>query len=241
MKRLVSIISVIAVVIILGGCGMNVQKVENTSSNEASAVSGYSSVASAKELTIESTTEKSDKSAESSSSAANAQTKTSSTPKSTNKTFSTKKSETTTVAPTKKIDIKTEKNVSECTVLIECKTILNNYGKLKESKKEFVPNDGIILKETRITFKNGETVFDVLKRVCDENGIQLESSYTPAFGSYYVEGIGQIYQKDCGTKSGWTYCVNSVFPNMGSSSYVLKNGDKVEWHYTCDNGADVGA
>ena len=241
MKRLVSIISVIAAVIILGGCGMNVQKVENTSSNEASAVSGYSSVASAKELTIESTTEKSDKSAESSSSAANAQTKTSSTPKSTNKTVSTKKTETTTYAPTKKIDIKTEKNVSECTVLIECKTILNNYGKLKESKKEFVPNDGIILKETRITFKNGETVFDVLKRVCDENGIQFESSYTPAFGSYYVEGIGQIYQKDCGTKSGWTYCVNSVFPNMGSSSYVLKNGDKVEWHYTCDNGADVGA
>ena len=241
MKRLVSIISVIAAVIILGGCGMNVQKVENTSSNEASAVSGYSSVASSKELTIESTTEKSDKSAESSSSAANAQTKTSSTPKSTNKTFSTKKSETTTAAPTKKTDIKTEKNVSECTVLIECKTILNNYAKLKESKKEFVPNDGIILKETRITFKNGETVFDVLKRVCDENGIQLESSYTPAFGSYYVEGIGQIYEKDCGTKSGWTYCVNSVFPNMGSSSYVLKNGDKVEWHYTCDNGADVGA
>ena len=241
MKRLVSIISVIAAVIILGGCGMNVQKVENTSSYEASAVSGNSSVASAKELTIESTTEKSDKSAESSSSAANAQTKTSSTPKSTNKTVSTKKSETTTYAPTKKIDIKTEKNVSECTVLIECKTILNNYGKLKESKKEFVPNDGIILKETRVPFKNGETVFDVLKRICDENGIQLESSYTPAFGSYYVEGIGQIYQKDCGTKSGWTYCVNSVFPNMGSSSYVLKNGDKVEWHYTCDNGADVGA
>lgn len=114
-------------------------------------------------------------------------------------------------------------------------------SRLKESKKEFVPQNGVILKETRVSFKSGETAFDVLKRVCQDNNIQLESSFTPAYGSYYVEGIGQIYQKDCGTKSGWLYSVNKSFPNKGSSSYILKDGDRVEWHYTCDNGADVGA
>lgn len=239
MKRLVSIISVITAVIILGGCGMNVQKVQNTSLNQVSSVSDLPDF-SQKEQTVktEKSTEKTDESA---SAVTDQKTKTSAAKKTTDETKITKKSENTTSHKTETTSSKTEKNTLECTVLIECGTILNNYGKLKESKKEFVPKDGVILKETRVAFKNGETVFDVLKRVCDENKIQLESSFTPAFGSYYVEGIGQIYQKDCGTKSGWTYCVNSVFPNVGSSSYVLKNGDKVEWHYTCDNGADVGA
>lgn len=239
MKKFVSIVSVIAALMIFGGCGMNVQKVQNTSSSDASQVSTASAVLEKdKTSQTEVTTEKTN---ESVSAVTVKESKTSATEKTTEKTKITKESNSTTASKTETTKPKTEKNTSECTVLIECKTILNNYGKLKESKKEFVPIDGVILKETRIPFKNGETVFDVLKRVCAENGIQLESSFTPAFGNYYVEGIGQIYEKDCGTKSGWTYCVNSVFPNMGSSSYILKNGDKVEWHYTCDNGADVGA
>ena len=239
MKKFVSIVSVIAALMIFGGCGMNVQKVQNTSLSDASQVSTASAVLEKdKTSQTEVTTEKTN---ESVSAVTVKESKTSPSEKTPEKQKYKKESTSPPAAKTETTKPKTEKNTLECTVLIECKTILNNYGKLKESKKEFVPIDGVILKETRIPFKNGETVFDVLKRVCAENGIQLESSFTPAFGNYYVEGIGQIYEKDCGTKSGWTYCVNSVFPNMGSSSYILKNGDKVEWHYTCDNGADVGA
>ena len=36
------------------------------------------------------------------------------------------------------------------------------------------------------------------------------------------------------------YKVNGVFPNYGCSKYTLKNGDVVEWVYTCDLGRDVG-
>ena len=111
---------------------------------------------------------------------------------------------------------------------------------LKESKKEFLPADGVILRKTTVTFKEGETVFDVLKRVCKENNIQMESSYTPGYDNYYIEGINQIYEKDCGTKSGWMYSVNGTFPNYGCSDYKLKNGDEVEWRYTCDLGEDIG-
>ena len=35
--------------------------------------------------------------------------------------------------------------------------------------------------------------------------------------------------------------VNGVFPNVGCSSYAVKNGDKIEWLYTCDLGEDIGA
>ena len=59
-------------------------------------------------------------------------------------------------------------------------------GNLKESKKEFLPADGVILKKTTVTFEDGETVFDVLKRVCKENNIQMESSYTPGYDNYYL-------------------------------------------------------
>ena len=34
--------------------------------------------------------------------------------------------------------------------------------------------------------------------------------------------------------------VNGWYPNYGSSRYQLKDGDVVEWRYTCDLGNDVG-
>ena len=36
------------------------------------------------------------------------------------------------------------------------------------------------------------------------------------------------------------YKVNGWFPNYGCSSYYLKDGDVIEWVYTCDLGKDVG-
>lgn len=37
------------------------------------------------------------------------------------------------------------------------------------------------------------------------------------------------------------YSVNGWFPNYGCSRYQLKNGDVVEWCYTCDLGEDLGS
>ena len=70
--------------------------------------------------------------------------------------------------------------------------------------------------------------------------IQLSSKYTPLYKSYYVEGINQLYEFDCGKNSGWMYSVNGEFPNYGASSYKPKDGDKIEWKYTCNLGSDVG-
>lgn len=127
-----------------------------------------------------------------------------------------------------------------CTISIECSTILDNMDDLKSSKAEFVPADGWIIKPTTVEFEEGESVHDVLQRVCKENGIQMESSFTPAYNSVYIEGINQLYEFDCGELSGWMYEVNGWFPNYGCSSYELSDGDVIEWHYTCDLGSDVG-
>ena len=152
-------------------------------------------------------------------------------------TTTAKKEETTTA---KKEETTTEDTKLTCTISISCATILNNMDKLDPAKKDFVPSDGWILKKTTVTFEKGESVHEILKRVCREKGIHMESTYTPVYDSAYVEGINQLYEFDCGSESGWMYKVNGWFPNYGSSQYEVSNGDNIAWVYTCDLGDDVG-
>ena len=127
-----------------------------------------------------------------------------------------------------------------CTFSIECSTILNNLDMLDPEKLEMVPSGGVILAKTTVTFYEGESVFDVLQRLCQEKSIHMESSWTPIYNSAYIEGIHNLYEFDCGELSGWMYRVNGWYPNYGCSRYQLKDGDVVEWRYTCDLGHDVG-
>ncbi len=129
-----------------------------------------------------------------------------------------------------------------CYISIRCDTILNNLDDLDPAKAPYVPSNGWILGKKKVEFEEGETVCDVLKRVCSNYGIQLEYSWTPAYNSYYIEGIHHLYEFDCGPESGWMYKVNGWFPNYGCSSYYLKKDDNIVWCYTCKGlGADVGA
>ena len=139
-----------------------------------------------------------------------------------------------------KDDVVSDQEVFNCTISINCETILNNTDKLERAKKDFVPSDGCILTATTVSFEAGETVHDILKRVCMDMNIHMESSYTPIYDSAYVEGIHQIYEFDCGKESGWMYKVNGWFPNYGCSQYEVSDGDNIEWVYTCDLGEDVG-
>ena len=127
-----------------------------------------------------------------------------------------------------------------CTIAIDCLTISANSEKLNPSKKGFVPKNGWILSKKTVEYTPGETVYDVLYRVCRERGIQMEASYTPAYGAYYVEGIHQLYEFDVGDLSGWMYSVNGWFLNYGCSKYKVNDGDAIAWRYTCDLGRDVG-
>ena len=127
-----------------------------------------------------------------------------------------------------------------CTISISCATILDNMSELKSGKEEFVPSDGWILAASEVEFTEGESVHDILQRVCKDAGIQMESSFSPAYNSAYVEGINNLYEFDCGQLSGWMFSVNGWFPNYGCSKYTVKDGDVINWVYTCNLGKDVG-
>lgn len=143
--------------------------------------------------------------------------------------------------PTKPAETKPFKAVKKrCTISISCATLLNNMDKLDEDDRELVPSDGWILKKKTVTIKNGDTVFDILKRVCKNNDIHMEYTITPVYNSAYIEGIGNIFEFSAGANSGWMYRVNGKFPNYGCSRYDVKSGDIIEWMYTCNLGYDIG-
>ena len=124
---------------------------------------------------------------------------------------------------------------------ISCETSLDNMAKCVKNKQVLVPADGIVFPATEVEFSEGESVFDVLQRVCRDNSIHMESNWTPVYNSAYVEGINNLYEFDVGSLSGWMYNVNGWYPNYGCSRYQLKDGDVVEWRYTCDLGYDLGS
>ena len=127
-----------------------------------------------------------------------------------------------------------------CTLSISCATILDNMDLCKEEKRELVPEDGWILQPMTVTFYEGESVFNVLQRTCKQQKIHIEFENTPVYNSAYIEGINNLYEFDVGELSGWMYSVNGWFPIYGCSRYLLKDGDVVEWKYTCDLGNDIG-
>ncbi len=126
-----------------------------------------------------------------------------------------------------------------CSISIRCDTILDNLDLLDPEKTELVPEDGVLLAQSEVTFEEGESAFDLLKRVCQDEGVHLEFSITPGYGSAYIEGIGNLYEFDCGERSGWLYQVNGQVPDRACSEYLLQADDKVEFLYSCDWGQDL--
>lgn len=132
----------------------------------------------------------------------------------------------------------TDKEMS-CTLSVRCDNILKNMEWLNPEKRELVPKDGIIFAEKKVTFYEGESVFNVLLREMKRNKIHMEYVNTPIYNSAYIEGINNLYEFDCGELSGWIYKVNGKKPDYGCSRYPLSDGDRIEFIYTCSLGNDV--
>lgn len=118
-----------------------------------------------------------------------------------------------------------------CTISIKCTSVLKNMDKLSSGKAKYVPSNGIILSTSTIEFKEGENVYDILKRSCSAAGIPM-SARSSSMG-IYVEGINGLFEFDCGGTSGWMYSVNGSTPNHSCSEHTVKNGDSIVWYYTC--------
>ncbi|MDF2841875.1 MAG: hypothetical protein K0R00_301 [Herbinix sp.] len=120
-------------------------------------------------------------------------------------------------------------------VSIRCDTVVDKKA------VDYIPNDGIILEKCEYKLNDGDSVFDILLRVTQQNKIQLEycGSKSDSINTVYIKGMNQLYEYDFGELSGWMYRVNGEFPGVGCADYYLSDGDIIEWFYTCDLGKDI--
>lgn len=123
------------------------------------------------------------------------------------------------------------------TISIDVKTILSNMQKLQENKQAYVPADGYLLAPMKVAIQEGDTVYSILQRVTRSHRIHMEVQGSGS--SVYVQGIGQLYEFDCGNLSGWMYRLNHAFVSVGAGAKLVQDGDVIEWKYSCDSGRDL--
>ena len=87
-------------------------------------------------------------------------------------------------------------------------------------------------------YKRKISVADLSKDICRELNIPFVFSGMGVL--FYVEGINALFERDHGPDSGWLYSVNGEYQGIGCATYILKDGDYVEWHYTLELGRDFG-
>ncbi len=111
------------------------------------------------------------------------------------------------------------------TLSVRCDTIIGKDG---------APDNPVILEKSEYPIKDGDTVYNILAEALQENGILFEHN-----SSYYISGINNLYEFQFGDLSGWMYRVNGETPSVGCGEYFLKDGDEIEWLYTCEIGNDL--
>lgn len=124
----------------------------------------------------------------------------------------------------------TERNVTE----------KNSKTNIKQEtvKISIVCVNDSISSEKDIPIEQGQTVFEVLKKLTRKENIQMD--FSGIGNNIYVKGIANVYEFDKGPESGWMYRVNGVFPNKSCGGFTVTSGDKIEWLYTKDLGKDIG-
>ena len=91
-------------------------------------------------------------------------------------------------------------------------------------------NGGVLLSQPDTSFTTGESVLDVLVRLGKES--QLPVVFSGGRQGAYVEGIAGIFEFDFGPTSGWIYSVNGIYPQQSCGSYILSEGDVIQWEYS---------
>lgn len=90
--------------------------------------------------------------------------------------------------------------------------------------------DNVIVPKTSVKIKDGDTVYDVLVKVLDDNGVSYSSRGSKK--NKYIEGIDGLFEFDHGPKSGFVYEVNGVYASQSSSSFPLNGNENIVWYYT---------
>jgi len=97
--------------------------------------------------------------------------------------------------------------------------------------------------QTKVTINNNTTVYDVFKKVLNDNGITWKES--SKLGTVYIESLTRngvtLGEFDNGNLSGWMYTLNGTHPDLGVAQQFLEKGDRIVFHYTDDYTKEEGS
>ncbi len=128
-------------------------------------------------------------------------------------------------------DNKSNKTTNSCTISVSCGELIDNDD-LDAELRGKVPDGGVILPETETAISSGDTVYDILEKVCSEEKIDMtvEDSSTGKF----VTGIGGFSSGDAGSMSGWIFRVNGESLTESAGKAEVMPGDVIEWEFVTD-------
>ena len=89
---------------------------------------------------------------------------------------------------------------------------------------------GTIVGASSVSFKDGDTIYDILLQVAKNHKITVDSRGSGA--TTYVEGIDNFYEFDYGAKSGWVFKLNGASLTKSIGAIKVKAGDRIECYYT---------
>ncbi len=117
-------------------------------------------------------------------------------------------------------------------------SILGDYSHEGEDVVHTLAAGNLItwLEETPFVLDNGATVWDLLLKAFDENGMTFE--YRIQYDTEYIESVTYegvtLREKDNNKNSGWQYTINGKDSNNGVNQQYLAEGDVICFHWTDD-------
>ena len=106
---------------------------------------------------------------------------------------------------------------------------LHTYQKDRSSLKIWASNRAYEVPE-------GSTVLDVFEKAMKANNLTYVNS-----GGNYISSINGLSEFSNGPLSGWMYLLNGSHPSSGVAEQIVKNGDRIVFHYTDDYTKEEGS
>ena len=122
-----------------------------------------------------------------------------------------------------------------CTVGIDCKTAVEKGNAIALK----IAPSGVIASKMTVEIPAGGSVYDALQAAAKKQGLVITKSGSGK--NVYITGIQSLGEGDAGAGSGWMYLLNVKAVQKSAGTQTVRQGDVIQWRYTCDAGKDIGA
>lgn len=116
-------------------------------------------------------------------------------------------------------------------VTVRCDTVVG--------QADYIPADGVMLPETELAVPEGASAYDLFMAAAKSAKLAVVNGGSEQ--APYITGIGGLSAGEFGDLSGWLLYINGEMAVANCKAIILGEGDRVDFLYSCDFGADIEA